>query len=71
MYFSMIAGYKDFQSKFIWYSESNALDIKNSLEYEDLFKAMIEGWRQDFQDRTCPSYLHNWRLTKKTLTNTV
>lgn len=56
MYFSMIASYKDFPIKgFIWYQgESNALDIKNSLEYEDLFKAMIEGWRQDFQDPDMP-----------------
>ena len=56
MYNSMIATYKDFPIKgFIWYQgESNALDVKQSLAYEEEFKMMIEGWREDFQDKDMP-----------------
>lgn len=56
MYNAMIRPYRDLPIKgVIWYQgESNARTVESSLAYEDEFKAMISGWRHDFQDPGMP-----------------
>ncbi len=56
MYNAMIRTYRDFPIRgVIWYQgESNALTVESSLKYAAEFKAMIRGWRHDFNDPEMP-----------------
>tara|TARA_R110000850_G_scaffold60760_2_gene139217 strand:- start:297 stop:2033 length:1737 start_codon:yes stop_codon:yes gene_type:complete len=56
MYNAMIRPYRDFPIKgAIWYQgESNARSVESSSAYAEEFKAMIRGWRHDFQDSEMP-----------------
>ena len=56
MYNAMIRTYRDFPIKgVIWYQgESNAWTVESSQNYAAQFKAMIRGWRHDFNDPEMP-----------------
>jgi len=56
MYNAMIRTYRNFPIKgVIWYQgESNAWTVESSQNYAAEFKAMIRGWRHDFNDPEMP-----------------
>ncbi|MDP6113174.1 MAG: sialate O-acetylesterase [Planctomycetota bacterium] len=56
MYNAMIRTYRNFPIRgVIWYQgESNAWTVESSRNYAAQFKAMIRGWRHDFNDPQMP-----------------
>lgn len=58
LYNGMIAPLVNFNiSGWIWYQgESNLLDVNDGLLYETKMKALIEGWREKWQNNALPFY---------------